>query len=151
MAAAAGGAYQLLSLYALEPWLARLTGSLPDASLFSSLSGNVPALAITLVIVWTVAAVGEELTIRGYLTTRCAAMLGNSSNAWVLAVLLTSVLFGLTHIYQGTSGVLDNLVAGLIFGALFLVTGRNLLAPIIAHGTYDTIGAVLLFLGKYPR
>jgi membrane protease YdiL (CAAX protease family) len=35
--------------------------------------------------------------------------------------------------------------------ALYFITGRNLLAPIMAHGTFDTVGAVLLFLGKYPR
>lgn len=150
LAVVTGSAYQLLSLYVIEPLLARLTGALPDASLFSSLSGNVPALTITLLIVWTLAALGEELTMRGYLANRVATLLGDTSNAWVLAIVVTSLLFGLGHVYQGASGVLDNLLAGLVFGTLYLVTDKNLLAPIIAHGTFDTVAAVLLFLGKYP-
>jgi membrane protease YdiL (CAAX protease family) len=33
---------------------------------------------------------------------------------------------------------------------LYLATGRNLSAPVIAHGIQDTIDFLLLFLGKYP-
>jgi membrane protease YdiL (CAAX protease family) len=37
-----------------------------------------------------------------------------------------------------------------IFGIAYLANGRNLWAPIIAHGVYDTIGFVLIYLGRYP-
>jgi membrane protease YdiL (CAAX protease family) len=41
-------------------------------------------------------------------------------------------------------------ISGLVFGVLYLATGRNLWAPILAHGIYDTVGFLLIFLGKYP-
>ena len=65
LSAITGSACQIVSLYFIEPLLARLTGAVPDASVFSSLAGNLPALVITLSIVWTLAAFGEELTMRG--------------------------------------------------------------------------------------
>ena len=41
-------------------------------------------------------------------------------------------------------------LGGFVFGLLYLVTGRNLWVSVIAHGTMDTVGFLLLFLGKYP-
>jgi membrane protease YdiL (CAAX protease family) len=144
----AGTAYQLASLYAVEPALSRMTGARPDASIFASLARNVPMLVITLTIVWTVAAFGEELVFRGYLFSRLRDLLGDRSI--VLPGVIASLAFGLTHVYQGASGVLDNALAGLVFAAAYSSTRDNLMAPIIAHGTMDTIGAVLMFLRKYP-
>ena len=143
-----GTTFQLASLYAVEPLLARLTGARPDASLFGSLAGNVPMLVITLAIVWTLAALGEELVFRGYLFNRLRDLLGERAS--VVCAIIASLAFGLSHAYQGTSGIVDNILAGLVFAAVYSVTGENLVAPIIAHGSYDTIGAVLIFLRKYP-
>jgi len=41
-------------------------------------------------------------------------------------------------------------LGGFAFGLLYLVTGRNLWVSVIAHGTTDTVGFLLLYLGKYP-
>jgi len=38
----------------------------------------------------------------------------------------------------------------LIFGIIYLRTGRNLAVPIVGHGIQDSIDFVLIFLGKYP-
>ena len=46
--------------------------------------------------------------------------------------------------------MIDNVLAGLVYGALYLRGGRNLWAPIIAHGVYDTVALLLIFRGKYP-
>jgi membrane protease YdiL (CAAX protease family) len=48
------------------------------------------------------------------------------------------------------TGVIDEALARLLLGALYLLTGRNLSVPIIAHGIQDTIDFLLAFLGKYP-
>lgn len=42
------------------------------------------------------------------------------------------------------------IAAALVYGALYLWTGRNLWAPIIAHGVYDTVAILLAYVGKYP-
>jgi membrane protease YdiL (CAAX protease family) len=46
--------------------------------------------------------------------------------------------------------VVDNISPGLAYGALYLWSGRNLWAPIIAHGAYDTVALLLIFRGTYP-
>src|SRR5438132_12152463 len=97
----AGIGYQCLSLYVAEPAIARLTGRLPDVSLFAPLAGNVHFLLISLAVAWTLAAFGEEFVYRGYLLTRSAQLLGDRSRAWLGALGLTSILFGVGHGYQG--------------------------------------------------
>jgi len=53
-----------------------------------------------------------------------------------LALLISSVIFGSNHLYQGAGGVAGTAIAGVLFGLLFLLTG-NLLLPIIVHGVID--------------
>src|SRR6266404_5121680 len=47
-----------------------------------------------LLIVWTFAAFGEELSYRGYLLTRAADIFGRSDTAYILAMILVALLFG---------------------------------------------------------
>ena len=146
----AGVGYQGFSLYVAEPAIARLTGKLPDVSLFAPLAGNVHFLLISLAVAWTLAAVGEEFVYRGYLLTRIARGLGDTPRVWLGALAVTTILFGVGHRYQGASGMISAGLGGLAFGLLYLATGRNLWVAVIAHGTMDTLGFLLLFLGKYP-
>lgn len=141
---------QFLSLYTIEPLIAKLTGDLPDVSLFKPLIGNLKFLLISLAISWSLAAFGEEFIYRGYLMNRFARIMGDSSIAWIISVFITSALFGLAHIYQGTSGILITGLNGLYYGALFLIFKRNLWVPIFAHGASNTIGFVLIYFGVYP-
>src|SRR6266516_2009054 len=60
----AGIVYQGFSLYIAEPAIARLTGKLPDVSLFAPLAGNIHFLLISLTVAWTLAAFGEEFVYR---------------------------------------------------------------------------------------
>ena len=59
-------------------------------------------------------------------------------------------LFGLGHIDQGITGQVENMIDGCLLGVIFLATGCNLWAAIIAHGVTDTLDIVMLYLGKYP-
>lgn len=61
-----------------------------------------------------------------------------------------NVAFGLAHAYQGVTGIIDEGLAGLLLGMIYLRTGRNLMVPIIAHGVQDSVDPILIFLGKYP-
>jgi membrane protease YdiL (CAAX protease family) len=146
----AGIGYQGFSLYVAEPAIARVTGKLPDVSLFAPLAGNVHFLLISLAVGWTLAAFGEEFVYRGYLLTRIARVLGDAPRAWLGALTVTSIVFGAGHAYQGVSGMITAGLGGFAFGLLYLATGRNLWVPVIAHGTMDTVGFLLLLLGKYP-
>jgi hypothetical protein len=102
---------------------------------------------VSLVVVWTFAAVGEELSYRGYLLTRAADVLGRSSLAYWTAMILVSLLFGFGHYYKGPSGVLDSAYSGLVLGATYLLAGRNLWAPVLTHGIADTVAVFVVFMG----
>jgi CAAX protease family protein len=147
---ALGVAWAYASVYALEPLISRVTGALPDVSLFAGLTGNRRLLAVALVASWTLAAVGEEYVYRGYLMRRIAQAFGGSRRAWIVALVATSVVFAAGHLYQGVSGAVSAGCAGLVLGGAYLGSGRNLWVPILAHGANDTVGFVLLYLGKYP-
>lgn len=60
-----------------------------------------------------------------------------------LALLISSAIFGLNHLYGGASGVVSSAVAGLLLGLLFLLTG-NLLLPTVLHAVMDLRMLVIL-------
>ena len=61
------------------------------------------------------------------------------------SVLLTSVVFGIGHSYQGLNGVVVTGFTGFLF-ALFYLRRQNLIEVMIAHSTFDLIGVLLAFV-----
>lgn len=57
--------------------------------------------------------------------------------------LVSALIFGLNHLYQGKSGVLRTAIGGLALGGLFIVTG-NLILPMILHALLDLQVLVVL-------
>ena len=101
----------------------------------------------SLALVWTFAAFGEELGYRGYLITRAADIGNRSKLAYVIAMLYVAVLFGFGHWYKGPAGVVDSAYSGLVLGGVYLLSGRNLWAPILAHGLSDTFAVIVVSMG----
>jgi membrane protease YdiL (CAAX protease family) len=146
-----GISYQFIGTYAVEPLIARLTsGRLPDVSQFRRLIGDERQLAYWVAISWTLAALLEEIAFRGWLMTRVAEIGRFDKRWWIASLLATSALFGAIHVYQGLSGMIATGLTGAVFGSLYLATGRNLWACVIAHGTLDTIGFAMIYFGVYP-
>jgi membrane protease YdiL (CAAX protease family) len=102
-----------------------------------------------LLLVWTFAAFGEEIGYRGYLLNRAADAGGRSTAAYWAGVVVVSVLFGYGHFYKGPAGIVDSGMAGLILGAAYVVSKRNLWVCILAHGFIDTFGVVCAFFGWF--
>ncbi|MGH8174474.1 MAG: CPBP family intramembrane glutamic endopeptidase, partial [Rhodanobacteraceae bacterium] len=98
-------------------------------------------------LVWTFAAFGEEISYRGYLLTRAADLGKRSTLAYWIGIVFVSILFGYGHYYKGPSGIIDSGIAGLILGAAYMASGRNLWTSILAHGFIDTFGVVALYFG----
>jgi membrane protease YdiL (CAAX protease family) len=96
-------------------------------------------------LVWTFAAFGEEIGYRGYLLNRAADAGGRSKAVYWIAVVLVSVLFGYGHYYKGPAGIVDSGMAGLVLGAAYVLSGRNLWVCVLAHGFIDTIGVIAVF------
>ena len=136
-----------LGAVVIDPLTARFWPAAVAPSGTEAITGNVAVAVQWLLIVWTFAAFGEEISYRGYLTTRAADVGGRSKTAYWVGVLLVSVLFGIGHYYKGPSGMVDSGVAGLVLGTAYMLSGRNLWVCILAHGFIDTVGVVALFFG----
>lgn len=147
---AAGVAIELLELFATQPLLVALTGKYPDLSDFHDLIGNVPLLLLIIGASWIVAGLGEELAWRGYILNRVVDLLGPSRLSWAIAVGVVSVVFGLAHSYQDLTGIIENSIDGALLALLYIACGRNLIAPIVAHGVTDTVDSLIIFSGHYP-
>ena len=139
LAVGAAAVLQLGSELMVDPLASRIWPAPQHMSkaLESVALGWRPALT-ALLLVWTFAAFGEELGYRGYLLTRAADAFGRRSNtAYFLAMVVVAVLFGFGHYYKGPAGVLDSTYSGLVLGGVYLLSGRNLWAAILAHGISD--------------
>jgi CAAX protease family protein len=141
---------ELFELFVTQPLLVKLTGKMPDLTDLGDMHGNWKLLLLFLALTWTLAAFGEEMVYRGYLMNRVAGLFRNPKVAWTVSLIAVSFVFGLAHIDQGITGQVENMIDGLLLAAIFLATGCNLWAAIMAHGVTDTVDIVLLYLGKYP-
>jgi membrane protease YdiL (CAAX protease family) len=65
----------------------------------------------------------------------------------VVAVLLSSFLFGLGHIYQGATGVLQTMVLGAMLGAIVL-HHKSIWPAVVAHGCINAVSFIALALIK---
>jgi len=147
---AVGIAMEALELFATQPLLTGLLHKGPDLHQFQRLIGNTQLLILGIVLAWILAAFGEEMVYRGYLLNRVADLFGRSTIGWTGSAILVALLFGVAHFPQGPTGIIENVIDGAILAALYFATGRNLIAPIIAHGIQDTVDVVLIYLGWYP-
>jgi len=136
-----------LLLYLLHPLFGGAPGAEPDIGLFAGLEGNWAELLLALLVVWTAAAIAEELLFRGFLMNRLAQLFGGGHGAWIAAALAQGALFGAAHAYQGPAGMWLTGIMGCAFGLAFLAVGRSLVPLIVAHGTIDTLSLIQIFRG----
>lgn len=146
----AGVLLELFATYVTTPQISAFFGVEPDNSGLNAVQGNLTMLMVFLGLNWTLAAFGEEICFRGFLLKRLAQVFGESRAAWWGGLVLSSLLFGWGHTEQGMSGWVQEGLSGLLLGVLFLVCGRNLTVPIIAHGVSNTLAFILIYFGRYP-
>jgi membrane protease YdiL (CAAX protease family) len=141
-----GIAIQFASTLILEPFSDNVTNSRTDHSAFEGLRGNLRNFLFVLLLVWILVAFVEEIIFRGYMMGEIATLIGTSQSALALNVIVSSILFGLAHWYQGKSGALSTGIVGLLLGILFIASGFNLWLPILTHGFIDTVGLFLIYV-----
>lgn len=90
-----------------------------------------------------VVAVAEETIFRGYLLLRLKPL----TRSVGIAVILSSIIFGMGHGYEGTAGMVSVTVLGVAY-ALVYEWRRSLVAPIVMHFLQDFVGIVLPSLGR---
>ncbi len=77
-----------------------------------------------------------------------ADILGNKKTTWTIAIILSSMMFGIVHGYQGISGMITTGIVGLILGHAYYRNQNNLMVGILAHGIYDTYGLTMIYFGN---
>lgn len=146
----AGLSMELFEVHVTTPLISGFFGVQPDYSGVAGIHGHLKLLLIFLGLNWTLAAFGEEICFRGFLMKRLAQVFGEGQGAWLVALVVSSVLFGWGHTEQGVSGWVQEGLNALILGALFLRSKRNLVVPIVAHGVSNTLAMILIYFGHYP-
>ena len=95
---------------------------------------------IVFVLCALVAGTFEELLYRGYLLQRFALLFSRHRRpALGLAIVITSVGFGLEHAYQGPAGIVVSGFMGAYLAALVVLARGNLWPAMIAHATNDIL------------
>ncbi|MEQ8945954.1 MAG: type II CAAX endopeptidase family protein [Balneola sp.] len=141
---------ELVAIYITTPFISSLFSVEPDYSSFEGIRGNRSTLIFYIVLSWALAAFGEEICFRGYLMTRVAQLFNKGPQAWIISLVLTSILFGYGHTDQGVSGWVQEGLSGLFLGILYLATGKNLVVPIVSHGISNTLAFIMMYYGVYP-
>jgi membrane protease YdiL (CAAX protease family) len=111
---------------------------------------NTPwALPSFLLVVVLAGGVAEEIQFRGFVFHRLEQFFhsfgGTRQRATVRAAFLVSALFAFLHIYEGPAAVLAIFVVSLGLQALYLISGRNLVACMVCHSLFNIIQLGLMF------
>jgi membrane protease YdiL (CAAX protease family) len=127
--------------------VSRLLPSAPDnnlGSFFDEMVASPWAFALVLGPMLVIgAAVYEELA-RVFLLTRLWNLSPGRAWRWA-AVLLSAVLFGVVHLYQGPAGAVMAGLSGLLMAAFYLRFGR--IAPMmLAHYLHDAVQFTIIYL-----
>lgn len=109
------------------------------------LKQNFSGLISALITVWITAAFLEELVFRAFLINSLELLIGRSVWSTMAAVLISSIIFGAIHAYQGITGILTTMGIGLIFGLAFIFNGRRIWPLILVHGIIDTISLITIY------
>jgi membrane protease YdiL (CAAX protease family) len=137
--------------YFLRQIITSLTNQKPNLEAFKAVEGNPKALLVGLLVVWVFGAFGEELFFRGFLINSFYKLLPdkylNDSMKCKFSLLITSVITGIGHAYQGLTGMILTGIIGFLFGLIYLYSNRNLWPNILTHGLYDTVAFIMVFFG----
>jgi hypothetical protein len=122
-------------------WLPRPSGNQAVLSLLGGLSRDPLLLAVWLgPVVWIGVAAFEEIQ-RAFTLDLLADI---STKPWQkgLILVLSSVLFGLAHLYQGPAGVIGTFIYAIAMGSYYFAKGR--IRPlIIGHALYDSAQIIM--------
>ena len=131
----------------INPLFDKLTHSTIDLSSFDSVQGNLLVYLAMLAIGFIIGGLFEEILFRGFLMTRIARFFKNEIVGYTVAIIITSSIFGFSHMYQGCSGVLNTSFIAVIFGIIFIKFNKNLWYTIFTHGFVNFVGFTVLYLG----
>jgi uncharacterized protein len=126
------------SLSNIENWMRTKEMLAERYTVVLTSSSTSPVLAINIIVIALLAAIGEEFFFRGVLQQ----LLTNLTKSGVLAVWATAILFSTIHLQF--FGFLPRLILGLLYGYLFLWSS-SIWLPAFAHFINNLIPVVIAF------
>ena len=117
------------------------TEATAEAGKFEELDESLPYFFAVLLAVW-VESFLEELQDRGFSLNRFDALFQKIPLSTVLAVLTQAAIFGFRHSYDFSPRSMTTGLIGLVFGIVYVLTGRNLWPLIIAHILLNSMSMV---------
>ncbi len=90
------------------------------------------------------AGICEEVVYRGFLLHYFHTLPFHLSLVWAMVV--SSVIFGIGHLYQGVAGGVQTAIVGFAFAVMFVMTG-SLVVPIVVHAVMDLRVLAMLPVG----
>ena len=99
---------------------------------FSEMEGNISFFFSIIFFVW-IESFLEELQDRGFSLNRFESLFSKVPLATVLAVIFQAAIFGFRHSYDLSPRSITTGLIGLVFGIVYVLSGRNLWPLIIAH------------------
>jgi membrane protease YdiL (CAAX protease family) len=129
--------------------MANITGipQQADVSGYDFLQGNLAMLLVSLAAIYFVSSFGEEVVYRGFLINRVQDLLGGGKSAVWVAVIISSLVFGLAHYGWGPVGMVQTAFMGLALALSYLLFRRQLWILVAAHAYMDTALIVPLYFG----
>ncbi len=146
LAWAAGWTALMVAYSPAADWLARqVFAAPPTLKAFRAIQHSAAKLIAGIAIAWLLGGFFEELVFRGVLLGALEAGLGAGLPSWLasaMAIVVAAIGAGIVHWYQGPRAMVIIAQLSVLFGVLYVASGHNLYAVILAHGFYDTIAFI---------
>lgn len=139
-----GFALSIFDYTLVIPIVNHLTQSTQEMSAYVELKGNAEMLLLLLAYSWIIAAIGEEIAYRGFFQNRIISLFTNKGLGTLIAIGMTSLLFGFMHSEQGISGMITTALDAVFF-SIIRYRYKSIWASVMVHGFSNMIGLVTFY------
>lgn len=115
-----------------------------DSGLNETIRGGKLQFFIMVILGWLIGGVYEEIVFHGFIFSSLEMIIKGKYRTHI-SFIITSIIFGVYHVQLGASGLINALVVGAIYLALFLYFKRNLWYSIFCHGVYNTLVMTVIY------
>jgi membrane protease YdiL (CAAX protease family) len=120
-----------------------------DVSGYDYLKDNVGMLILSLGLIYIVSSFGEEVIYRAFLINRITKLIGKQTKKTAfIAVILSSIIFGLVHYEWGPMGIVQTGCMALVMGSFYIILKKRLWILVLAHAYMDTLLMVQVYLAS---
>lgn len=134
----------LILISLLQPLIVYTTGQAIDLSVVDIIRNNTGAFLAS-VIVGLAAGFMEEVVFRAFLIKKINSFIKGNLGRFS-AILLTSILFGYLHSYQGISGQILSGSIGIMLGVLITINYDRIWPNILVHGFINTLSFTAIYM-----